>query len=412
MERKINLQLISVQSAERNWVDGDLMKCQWYSSPSGLFIYYINILVCIFCWSGVTKAQETGSIDLVVLNKTTGLPIAGHELTLLRHNSEEEQEETLLKVVTDSNGQYKFAGLPADESHYVIVTRYLEIPYLTEHITLGPGEQQTIVLEVYDITTNENELIHSAIHLVIETTPDILNIMEIIVLDNKSNMTFAPPPNSGLGLIYSLPSAAFGLQPMVQGLRHTDRGLLFSAPVKPGPERIIYTYSLDRTSVDHKFVRQMDYNISRVQLLVSPSTEIVTAVNLTNDGEQRIGDKDYLLLSNRVGLQKGMSVEVAFPYILTWQVALKWGMLGFVILILIGGIFVGIRIKPEKLKNFDNTTGVEPKNKRKYTAILHAIANLDDQKDAGILDARTYRSRRDGLQKRALRLHQNGSKSE
>ena len=156
----------------------------------------------------------------------------------------------------------------------------------------------------------------------------------------------------------------------------------------------------------------MDYKISRVQVVVSPTTENVTAVNLTNDGEQRIGDKDYLLLSNRVGLQKGMSVEVAFPYILTWQVALKWGMLGFVILILIGGIFVGIRIKPEKLKNFDNTTGVEPKNKRKYTAILHAIANLDDQKDAGILDARTYRSRRDGLQKRALRLHQNGSKSE
>ena len=111
----------------------------------------------------------------------------------------------------------------------------------------APATQET-VLHVFEITTEETALVHSAVHLVIDANPDILNITEIIVVENRGNSTFAPPPGVGLGLIYSLPPAAFGLQPMVEGLQHTDRGLLFSAPVPPGTARIVYAYNMDRAS--------------------------------------------------------------------------------------------------------------------------------------------------------------------
>ena len=336
--------------------------------------------------------------------------MAGHAVTLLRHNNDESNEETLARVVTDREGRYEFTGLAADGSHYVVVTRYLEIPYLTGHIPLGPGVgREEILLPVYDITSDETALVHSAVHLVIDTAPDILNVTEIIVVENRGSLTYAPPPALGLGLVYVLPAAAFGLQPMVEGLQHTDRGLVFSAPIPPGAARIVYAYNVDRASIDHRFTRQMDYDTDRVQVLVSPSSAAVTTANLTNDGVQQVGEDEYLLLSNRVGVGKGMSVEVAFPSVLVWQDVMKWGMLGFVVLIVAAGLVVGIRVKPEQPDEQPVRADLSPEDERKYAAIVQAMASLDDRYEAGALDEASYHARRDGLKDRALRLRQPGS---
>ena len=385
-------------------------------SPSGLFVFYTVLLSLAAVTAGVAwppapaRAQETGSIGLTVLNGTTGLPMAGHEVTLLRHNSDESNEVTLARVVTDGEGRYEFTGLPADGSHYVAAARYLEMPYLTEHIPLEPGAgRRETTLRVYDITTDEAALFHSAVHLVIEANPEVLTVTEIIVVENRGNLTFAPPPVLGQGLVYTLPAAAFGLQPMVDGLQHTDRGLLFSAPIPPGVSRIVYAYNVDRASIDHRFTRQMDYDIERVQVLVSPSTETVNPTNLTNDGVQRVGEDDFLLLSNRVGVGKGMAVSVAFPTILAWQDVMKWGMLGFVVLIVAAGLVVGIRVKPEQPDEPPAVGDLAPEDERKYAALVQALAVLDDQFEEGGLDAASYRTRRADLKDRALRLRQPGS---
>ena len=395
------------------------MNRQLFASPSGLFVYYMTLLIYVFAltcmlWTtqlAYTQGQGTAGIELTVVNGTTGLPMAGQAIVLQRHSSEEGEEEILSRVVTDGLGRYNFTGLLADGSHYVVTTRHLEIPYLTEHLSLEPGAgNQEVVLSVFDITTDESVLVHSALHLVIESSPEILNIMEIIVVENRGNRTFAPPPGVGLGLTYSLPPAAFGLQPMVEGLQHTaDHGLFFAAPVPPGAARIIFSYNVDRASIDHHLVKQMDYDVDRVQVLVSPSSENVVPVNLTNDGEQRVGEQDYLLLSNRVGLQGGMSVELSFPRILTWQEVMKWGMLGFVVLIVAGGLVVGFRIKPEWQPGASSLSELAAEDERKYAAIIQAIADLDTRYEEGSIEKQSYGSRRDRLKNRALKLRQSGS---
>ena len=395
------------------------MKRHLFASPSGLFVYYAVLLACAsaLAWTDwqpgsgrPAHAQETGSIGLTVVNGTTGLPIAGHEVTLLRHSSEEGAEETLSRVVTDRRGRYVFNGLSADGSHYVVATRYLEIPYLTEHIPLEQGAvNQETVLHVFEITMDESALVHRAVHLVIDTAPEILNVTEIIVVENRGTMTFAPPPGVGLGLVYALPAAAFGLQPMVEGLQHTDRGLLFSAPIPPGIARVVYAYNVDRASIDHRLARQMDYDVDHVQVFVSPSSETVTATNLTNDGVQQVGEDEYLLLSNRVGVGQGMSVEVAFPSILVWQDVMKWGMLGFAVLIVAAGLVVGIRAKSEQPDDPADPAELAPEEERKYAAIIQAMADLDDRYAAGDLDEKSYRSRREDLKNRALEVRQPGT---
>ena len=390
------------------------------ASPSGLFVYgallvawavaWSALAVCVFCPVRTAQAQETGSIGLTVVNGTTGQPMAGHEVVLLNHSAEEGPDQTLARVVTDGDGRYEFTGLAADGSHYVVATRYLEIPYLTGHIPLVPGAARIdTLLQVFDITTDESALVHSAVHLVIDAGPEILNVTEIIVVENRGILTFAPPPVVGLGLVYNLPAAAFGLQPMMEGLQHTERGLLYSGSIPPGVSRIVYAYNVDRASIDHRFNRQMDYDVERVQVLVSPSSQTVTATNLTNDGVQQIAADEYLLLSNRVGVGRGMSVEVAFPTVLAWQDVMKWGMLGFVLLIVAAGLVVGIRVKPEQPDEPPALSELSPEDERKYAAIVQALAALDDQFAAGGLDPDAYRTRRARLKDRALRLRQPGS---
>ncbi len=392
------------------------MKYRLPASPSGLFVYgallvaWATLAVCVFCPVWTAHAQGTGSIGLTVVNGTTGQPMAGHEVLLLNHSAEEGPDQTIARVVTDGEGRYEFTGLAADGSHYVIATRYLEIPYLTGHIPLVPGTGRVdTLLQVFEITTDESALVHSAVHLVIDAGPEVLNVTEIIVVENRGILTFAPPPGVGLGLIYNLPAAAFGLQPMMEGLQHTERGLLFSAPVPPGVSRIVYAYNVDRASIDHRFNRQMDYDVERVQVLVSPSSQTVTATNLTNDGVQQIAADEYLLLSNRVGVGKGMSVEVAFPRVLAWQDVMKWGMLGFVVLIVAAGLVVGIRVRPEQPDEPPALSDLSPEDERKYAAIVQALAALDDQFAEGGLNADAYRTRRARLKDRALRLRQPGS---
>ena len=392
------------------------MKYRPPASPSGLFVFgallvtWAALAVCVFCPVRTAQAQGTGSIGLTVVNGTTGQPMAGHEVVLLNHSAEEGPDQTLARVVTDGDGRYEFTGLRADGSHYVVATRYLEIPYLTGHIPLVPGTGRIdTLLQVFEITTDETALVHSAVHLVIDAGPEILNVTEIIVVENRGILTFAPPPGVGLGLVYNLPAAAFGLQPMMEGLQHTERGLLFSAPVPPGVSRIVYAYNVDRASIDHRFTRQMDYDVERVQVLVSPSTQTVTATNLTNDGVQQIAADEYLLLSNRVGVGRGMSVEVAFPSVLAWQDVMKWGMLGFVVLIVAAGLVVGIRVKPEQPDEPPALSDLSPEDERKYAAIVQALAALDDQFAEGGLDPDAYRTRRARLKDRALRLRQPGS---
>lgn len=392
------------------------MKYRPPASPSGLFVFgallvaWASLAVCLFCPVRTAQAQDTGSIGLTVVNGTTGQPMAGHEVVLLNHSAEEGPDQTLARVVTDGDGRYEFTGLAADGSHYVVATRYLEIPYLTGHIPLVPGAGRIdTLLQVFDITTDETALIHSAVHLVIDAGPEILNVTEIIVVENRGILTFDPPPGLGLGLVYNLPAAAFGLQPMMEGLQLTERGLLFSAPIPPGVSRIVYAYNVDRASIDHRFTRQMDYDVERVQVLVSPSNQTVTATNLTNDGVQQIAADEYLLLSNRVGVGRGMSVEVAFPRVLAWQDVMKWGMLGFVLLIVAAGLVVGIRVKPEQPDAPPAVSDLSPEDERKYAAIVQALAALDDQFAAGGLDPDAYRTRRARLKDRALRLRKPGS---
>jgi hypothetical protein len=371
-------------------------------SPSGLFVFYI---LSFFLIALPVQAQSDGRIIVTITNGTTGEPLAGQTVFLQRHRDESEAAEVVEQALTDRSGQYVFSNLPADGAHYVVETRYIEIPYTTGHIAIEPSTaQQDIELNVYDITTEDTDLSLSALHLVIEASPTLLDVTEILVVRNSGTRSYFPPPGVDDGMVFSLPAGAFQLQPLVDGLERKEQGVVYSNPIPPGDAQIVFRYNVDRGSVDQLLSKQMDYDVGRLQVLISPSSEKVTASNLTNDGVQQIGDTSYLLLSNSVGLQQGMSASVEFSAILAWQVVLKWGILGVVVLMVIAGTIIGIRTEPEGEEEETPLRTLSRSDAEPFDAILHSIADLDDQYERGDLDEKIYRRRRKNLHMKAIRL--------
>lgn len=392
-----------------NGKDKDLLSnrhIRLFISPSGLFIF--KIILALLLSGSAAYAQNNGQITISVVNQTTGSPMVGQPVSLMRHQDEGSASQTVAQGVTDPTGQYVFSGLTADGAHYVVETRYGDVGYLTNHMDLSPAAAvQTVTLAVYETTSDDSAIRLNALHLVIDVQSAVLAITEILVFQNTGAVTYQAPSGTGNGLKLTSPSGAFQLQPMSEGLEQAEQGLRYNRPIPPGDAQIVYAYSVDRASMGDQLTKLLEYQVGRIQVLISPSEQQVTSPNLTNDGVRQIGDKSYLMLSNTTGLQRGMSVAITFPTEWTLQDLMKWGMAGLAVLMVLSGIILWIKRplvaepqeeSPTVLR--DLTSGDE----RQYLAVLEEIADLEDQYEAGQLSDKVYQRRRNSLKNRAIRM--------
>ena len=357
------------------------------------------------------SAQANGRITVTVTNRTTGETLADQEVAVLRHVDEMGETEAYASGMTDRDGHYVFDKLPLDGAHYVVGTRHLDVQYTSDHLVLEEGTpSHETALDVFEASPSDEDIQVSALHLIIEVNQDVLNIREIVIVRNSGNKTYTPEGHEG-GIALTLPTAAFGLQPVTLGVENTDHGLRYTQPVPPGESQIFFTYSVDRKAIGDMLTKRMEYDTGRVQVFLLPSTQTVTGSNLTTDGVRQIGDKSYMTLSNTVGLSKGMSIGLELPSVLIWQDLMKWGVISLVVLMVIAG-FVAI-LKAEPPADEHETKPEEPERtpeeieqaEQEFDQLLYSIADLDDQYEAGEVEDKSYRRRRKILKRRALRLH-------
>ena len=377
-----------------------------FISPSGLFIF--KIVLALFLSGSAANAQNNGQITVMVVNQTTGLPLVGQPISLMRHQEEGSASQAVAQGVTDPAGQYIFSGLTTDGAHYVVETRYGDVGYLTNHMDLNPAAAlQTTTLAVYETTSDDRDLHLNALHLVIDVQPAVLAITEILVFQNTGTQTYQVPSGAGNGLKLTTPSGSFQLQPMSEGLEQADTGLRYTRPIPPGDAQIVYAYSVDRASMGGQLTKPLDYPVGRIQVLISPSDQKVTSSNLTNDGVRQIGEKSYLMLSNTAGLQRGTSVDITFPTEMTLQDVMKWGMVGLAVLMVLFGVIIGIKMPTTTVPQQEAPTlyrELTTDDERQYLALLEEIADLEDQREAGKITEKVYQRRRNSLKNRAIRL--------
>lgn len=376
-------------------------------TPPGFLLFSFIILIVLLVGHTVS-AQDNGRITVTIVNQTTNETLAGQDVDLLRHMDETEDMQRHAEGKTDRSGRYSFTGLPVGNAHYAVSTRYLDVDYTSEHLTLqGDTKAQTLQLGVYNKTAEETAIFIEAHHIVVEATPEALNVTEILVFQNTGNETFAPLADTRLGLRLSLPPAASQVHPLSGGIEADARGLLYTPPVPPGPVQIIYAYSVDRRSSNDLVSKFIEYDTDRIQVMTFPSDQTVTGTGLAQEGIRQIGDKSYLLLNSTAKLTRGMTLDIQFPSLIPWQDIMKWGSIGLIVLMVIVGVIFGRKMRevspPAPAMSSSSEVSEEQEDEDLYE-LLQMIADLDDQLEAGAIDQKTYRRRRKDLKDQAIHL--------
>lgn len=171
------------------------------------------------------------TIDGTVVNKTTGQPVAGAAVSLVKASAQGMQPAG--KAITDASGKFNIEGTAAGISLLQITFEGVNYNKLLE-----PGTPPTGVEIAVFSTSKKLTSAKTTQHMIlIEPVPGELRVRETIIYDNPTQNTLVDPQNGTI---------RFYLPPMAGGKAKVDassgsRGMPLKRAAKPTGEANIYT---------------------------------------------------------------------------------------------------------------------------------------------------------------------------
>lgn len=362
------------------------------------------------------EAEEpvsTGLIQGKVTNKTLdNKGETGLEVFLYLHAGNQGKE--LARTNTGADGSFSFPDQDmAKKRVYYVSANYKGVGYFSragafdDSKTADGNKNLVLDLNVAEITDKDDDIGISMHFVLMEMDVDkgILLIKEQMVVQNQGTHTYVGNREAAPGkketLHISLPEGAVDFQNL-QGLRSSDivptgNGVVDTAPIKPGIKRIQFTYSIDTKGKDYKFLKALNLKTEQFGIIFPDTGLRMVSNQLTLEGPMESEGQKFYTLSGR-DFPTGFQIAVDLKGAEKGSIV-KWGvvLLGVIIL----GAGIGIPLKMKKARPDE-----EPENDQyeSRTDVLQAIAELDDQAEAGKIDPEDYKTQRADLLSRAREL--------
>jgi hypothetical protein len=356
-------------------------------------------------------AEGRGSISGVILQAGQG--IAEHRIMLVCVGPNREVQRTPGK--TDAQGQFLFDNLEtAERCEYVVGILYAGQLYQSEPVRLASGQHRTgVVVEVsappaqsVDETMPPLQITNHL--MLIAFRGDHLEIREVIRLLNHGDASSAA--SGGPSLYLPLPQGYYNLTD-VQGLtpehvrRHTT-GLYYMAPLPPGEQRVIYTYSLPFRHDVITILAQRILPTATLDVLVEDEYLVATS-DLQPNGRVAIESRSFfhyrgtdLAAHTRSWLQLTGRTE-------SWLL-LRLGAYSLTICIALFGIGLPLYGAWRRRGRQEREAFITPKQLQALDAkrldVLQTIVHLDTQRAAGTIEEGVYQQRRQGYKNQLLDL--------
>ncbi len=191
-----------------------------------------------------------GSIDGTVVNRTSGKPAAGVQMTLLKPGAQGMQ--TLGTTTTDASGHYLFENDQPGGGPQLLQASYKGVNY---NKLLTPGAVTSgVELDIYEATKSPAIAKIAQQMLVLEPSSSRVSVDETVVVQNNSKETY---DNGSLGALrFYLPPAANGQvrvsaqgpqgMPLPRPAEKTEQNDIFKVdfPIKPGETQFQVNYVL------------------------------------------------------------------------------------------------------------------------------------------------------------------------
>ena len=224
----------------------------------------------------------------IVVNDTTGQPITATTITLYIEQLNKDSE--VFYATTDNIGSFIFENIEIKEDAlYWLSIFYQGIGY-TELFDVV-SDNKNLVLKVYDTTTSD-EFISIYNSSILFSDVDHLNrelsIIEMITLQNTSNLTYVQGSGPMDLLRFGLPEGAIDLIIDTEIANadwvQIDKGFALLASVTPGKHELMYAYKIPYSGSDTSFVKNWRYGSNNLRI-VAPENLLQIKTNITGDFE-------------------------------------------------------------------------------------------------------------------------------
>lgn len=224
----------------------------------------------------------------IVVNDTTGQPITATTITLYIEQLNKDSE--VFYATTDNMGSFIFENIEIKEDAlYWLSIFYQGIGY-TELFDVV-SDNKNLVLKVYDTTTSD-EAISIYNSSILFSDVDHLNrelsIIEMITLQNTSNLTYVQGSGPMDLLRFGLPEGAIDLIIDTEIANadwvQIDKGFALLASVTPGKHELMYAYKIPYSGSDTSFVKNWRYGSNNLRI-VAPENLLQIKTNITGDFE-------------------------------------------------------------------------------------------------------------------------------
>ena len=262
-----------------------------------VFLIFSAFLIASVTVAADDKRTIQGKITLIKDNLET--PVQEVELNIFI--SPYQDDMSIIRTLTDTNGEFKIENILTSNSLILINFSYDNVDYSQPAELTDAGE--IIEIKLYGQKSDYSEInIKSQSIIIVDVDPsnEILSIMEMVNIHNPTNYTIVPDSDSIMSLLrFALPENYFDLDiqsslPIGNAIE-VNKGFGMTNPIPPGTNEIIYSYRVIYDKKAYPIDRKVSYPIDSLLVLIPEGIGSVDtdSNSFTQKGIANIGSRNY-----------------------------------------------------------------------------------------------------------------------
>lgn len=383
------------------------------------FFAPISLLSLLFLLPTNLLADETdfrATISGSLINGTTDDPVSGLKVILKRFEGDQEKE--LQNTLSDPEGNFYFRGLePSEEHGYIVHTVYNGVEYSSSPVMFKDQKRDIPVeMTVYETTDSDKEISVPMHHVLLQPQEGSLWVRELMIIENKDNRVYVGSQEIAQDkketLRISLPAQAREFQ-ILKGLMsccivELQDGFADTMDIKPGKKELHFQYKIDYKTSSLALSKKINLMTGSLDFFIPNRGIRASGENVQYAGLMGKPEEQFLHFTGKM-LAKGIQVALKLESMPKKSISLKG-----IAPILAVALFAFAMAYPfiRKRRKATHRVKMEKKEESREKMTLQeqrenlilAMAELDDQLDAGQISSEEHEEKRRVLKEKVFKL--------
>ena len=388
-----------------------------------LALIAVALLAAIPLGTRTAAAQTPETIAGRVINDTAGSTVPeGLEVVLLTLDESRAQIVGRVSTFVDDESRFEFTGFSTGQglTYRVAANDGLFTPSVD---LANTADWSNVELVIYDRTRTLDDLWVSSYSLLIpsiDARSRVMGVLGAIDIRNEGDTVWLPELNdpglTGLDLVrFSIPEGYSNLSVESDlpagNVMEIGTGFALSTPIPPGEFNILVSFLLAYDGDGFEFPLILPFGADHVRFMLPHAESTITGEGLGPPRTTTVNDRVFTVVEG-TGFERGTRLTVTVsglpsPSFVERAVDYFGGRAYIPILAWLAGTAF-LSLLAYALIRARNRPATEAPTRRE---LVNAIAALDELRDAGKIEPKTYTVEREALMRRALRAPEDGEPS-